>query len=103
MSNSELTHRVEALIEEVNNTHRYSMSRIYGLYNEVFGKNESPQSCASCLIRKIKELQTWLDSSPKTVESAEIEEEEATEKVEQIEVKPKVTTRKKRKNGSTEA
>lgn len=53
--------KVENLLNEVNITHRYSMSRIYGLYNEVFSKNETPQSCASCLIRKVRELKTWLD------------------------------------------
>lgn len=49
------------LIADVDKTHRYSMSRIYGLYNEVFGKSETPQSCASCLIRKVKSLRVWLD------------------------------------------
>lgn len=58
----ELKQKVEALINDVDNTHRYSMSRIYSAYNEVFGTNETPQSCASCLIRKIKELRQWIES-----------------------------------------
>lgn len=53
---------VKNTITEVEKTHRYSMSRIYGLYNEVFGKNETPQSCASCLIRKVNELKKWLEN-----------------------------------------
>ena len=52
----ELKEKVKTLIADVDKTHRYSMSRIYGLYNEVFDKSEAPQSCASCLIRKVKSL-----------------------------------------------
>jgi hypothetical protein len=52
--------RVQALVADVDKTHRYSMSRIYGLYNEVYGLEEIPQSCASCLIRKVKQLKEWL-------------------------------------------
>lgn len=61
MMNKDLIERTEALIEEVNRTHRYSMSRIYGLYNEIFGTNEKQQSCASCLIRKVDQLRKWLE------------------------------------------
>lgn len=57
----ELKDKVTELISEVNRTHRYSMSRIYGIYNEVFGVAEIPQSCASCLIRKVNQLKTWLN------------------------------------------
>lgn len=53
--------QVKQLIHEIDTTHRYSMSRIYGLYNEVFGKEEKPQSCASCLIRKTNELKKWFN------------------------------------------
>lgn len=59
MTNLALRSEVEALVREVEKTHRYSMSRIYGLYNRVFGTNETPQSCASCLIRKVRELKNW--------------------------------------------
>ena len=55
-----LVQKVELLLDEVNSTHRYSMSRIYGLYNEIFNLAEVPQSCASCLIRKVNELKSWL-------------------------------------------
>ena len=57
-----LKEQVRLLIEDVDKTHRYSMSRIYSLYNRVFNTNETPQSCASCLIRKVSELRRWLQS-----------------------------------------
>lgn len=66
--NKTLITDVKNLVKEVDKTHRYSMSRIYGLYNMVFDKNEDPQSCASCLIRKVKELRGWLEN-----QSAELE------------------------------
>ncbi len=56
----ELKEKVELLISEIDKTHRYSMSRIYGLYNEVFEKSEVAQSCASCLIRKVNSMREWL-------------------------------------------
>lgn len=56
----ELKEKVKLLIADIDATHRYSMSRIYGTYNEVFGTAEVPQSCASCLIRKVNQLKTWL-------------------------------------------
>lgn len=65
MSKKDLAQEVADLINEVERTHRYSMTRIYSLYNEVFEKNESPQSCASCLMRKIRELKDWLETKAK--------------------------------------
>lgn len=55
-----LNQQVRQLLLDVDTTHRYSMSRIYGLYNQVFEKEETPQSCASCLLRKVRELRKWL-------------------------------------------
>lgn len=54
-----LAKEVDNLLKEVNSTHRYSMSRIYKVYNEIYSRNETPQSCASCLIRKMRELKRW--------------------------------------------
>ena len=65
----EIKQKAENLINEVDSTHRYSMSRIYSIYNEVFGTNETPQSCASCLIRKVKELSKWLETQKDEVKS----------------------------------
>lgn len=64
MDNKELYAVVESLVAEVDKTHRYSMSRIYDAHNHVFGKSEKPQSCASCLIRKMQELKQWLGTQP---------------------------------------
>lgn len=74
--------KVQALVKEVDETHRYSMSRIYGLANEVFGENETPESCASCLIRKVNQLKAWLKQeedkelvlSPTNLESVDLVE-----------------------------
>lgn len=60
--NKDLIKEAEALIADVDRTHRYSMSKIYGLYNRVFKTNETPQSCASCLIRKVNELRNWVQA-----------------------------------------
>lgn len=62
MINPDLKTEVEILIDEIERTHRYSMSRIYRLWNLIFEKDEIPQSCASCLIRKTKDLRKWLDT-----------------------------------------
>ena len=70
-----LVQKVESLLKEVNSTHRYSMSRIYGLYNEVFAVAEVPQSCASCLIRKVNELKSWLIQQSKDENSVDIKTE----------------------------
>lgn len=56
----QLIQDVKELIEHVEKTHRYSMSRIYGAYNQAFGTEETPQACASCLIRKVNALKKWL-------------------------------------------
>jgi len=55
----ELKQEVFNLLEEVDRTHKYSISHIYGLYNRVFKADEKYQSCASCLIRKIAQLRQW--------------------------------------------
>lgn len=73
MNNNDLKREVSKLIREVETTHRYSMSRIYDLYNKVFDRNEAPQSCASCLIRKVRELRLWLEEQPKEEETPRTE------------------------------
>lgn len=87
MNKQELRQEVDNLIAEVNKTHRYSMSRIYGLWNKVFEKNEKPQSCASCLIRKVADLKKWLEEQ-KSIEPQADLQPIMTEK-------PKRKTRKK--------
>ncbi|MDL2215165.1 hypothetical protein LJC00_03150 [Dysgonomonas sp. OttesenSCG-928-M03] len=87
---------MEILINEVNTTHRYSMSRIYNLYNEVFEKSETPQSCASCLIKKIKELQAWLEKT----KDANVT---VSDDILRMDSKSASTAKKRRKNGSSKA
>lgn len=72
ITENDLKQEVEQLTEEVKRTHRYSMSRIYDLYNRVFDKNEKPQSCASCLIRKVRQLNQWLDSRKESVTETKV-------------------------------
>lgn len=76
----ELIKEVAQLIADVEKTHRYSMSRIYSLSNRVFNKQEAPQSCASCLIRKVRELKKWLESQPSDNKEAEIIPKKKTSK-----------------------
>ena len=69
MNETNLKQEVEILLAEIDRTHRYSMSKIYNLTNSIFNNNEIPQSCASCLIRKVRELRNWLASqSPEHTE-----------------------------------
>lgn len=84
MNATKLKQDVEQLLIEVDKTHRYSMSKIYSLSNDVFGKNEMPQSCASCLIRKVRELRKWFQSQV----------EEKTEIVSTVKTKRKSKSRK---------
>lgn len=62
MNETNLKSEVEQLLAEIDKTHRYSMSKIYDLANRIFDRKEIPQSCASCLIRKVRELRNWLDT-----------------------------------------
>lgn len=45
--------------------HRYYVSRIYGMYNAISGKNEPPQTCSSCLRARAKEIQKWYEEGSK--------------------------------------
>lgn len=72
----ELINEVNDLIVTVEKTHRYSMSQIYGMYNRIFKVNENPQSCASCLIRKVEELKKWLSDANKKYAEMPAEEED---------------------------
>lgn len=45
--------------------HRYYVSRIYGMYNTVTGKNEAPQTCSSCLRARAREISKWYEEGTK--------------------------------------
>lgn len=96
MKNEKLIEEVRLLVKEVEKTHRYSMSKIYGAYNKVFNTSEIPASCASCLIRKVKALKEWLKTQDAiVVTSAEQDSEENKDSIDTVE--PKVKKRKSRK------
>lgn len=83
MSEINLKQEVGQLLAEIDKTHRYSMSRIYNLANNVFGESESPpQSCASCLIRKVRELRSWLAKQENVVETEKVPQKKKRKKKE---------------------
>lgn len=67
MSKKEITilQKAKTLVDDVKRTHEYSMSRIYGMYTEITGKRETPQSCPSCLIRKVRFIENWINEEEK--------------------------------------
>lgn len=50
--------------------HHYSVSKVYGAYNAVFGKKDTPQTCSSCLRNRVRELCKWLEGYEKHSENA---------------------------------
>lgn len=54
--------------------HTYSVSKVYAAYNEATGKNETPQTCPSCLTSRVAVLKKWYkenggkDEKPATYE-----------------------------------
>lgn len=64
-----LIQRAKDLVDEVKRTQEYSMSRIYGMYTEITGKRETPQSCPSCLIRKVRFIENWISEEEKRLTS----------------------------------
>lgn len=44
---------------------RYSVSRIFAAHNAVFGLNDTPQSCTSCLTTRTAALRTWYGDTGK--------------------------------------
>lgn len=62
--NNDLIQRVDAVLQDAAQ-HRYSVSRIYAAYNEALSKNDQPQTCASCLRNRVRELRVWRDDIDK--------------------------------------
>lgn len=50
---------------------RYSVSRIFAAHNAVFGLNDTPQSCTSCLTTRTAALRTWYGVEADTTEQDE--------------------------------
>jgi hypothetical protein len=78
-----LVQRAKELVEEVKRTHVHSMSKIYGMYNEITGKSEVPQSCPSCLVRKVNFIESWVATEEKRLASVvpTLDKEEKEEEV----------------------
>lgn len=57
-----LVDKVRAVVDAADKNNRYSTSKIYGAHNEVMGLDEVPETCSSCLVRRVAALRKWLDS-----------------------------------------
>lgn len=61
----QLVNQVEAVLADAKK-HTYSVSRVYGAYNTALGKNDTPETCASCLRVRVEALAKWLKGMPTT-------------------------------------
>lgn len=61
----QLVNQVEAVLADAKK-HTYSVSRVYGAYNTALGKNDKPETCASCLRVRVEALAKWFKGMPKT-------------------------------------
>jgi len=59
-ASAETIKRVREVLAEAK-AHRYSVSLVYAISEQVFLKKETPQICASCLKNKVRDLTTWLE------------------------------------------
>lgn len=55
-----LLERARALVDHFKKTRELSVSGVYGIYNEITGKNERPDTCLSCLERRAKDIESWV-------------------------------------------
>lgn len=56
--------QAKQIIEDADR-HRYYVTRIYGVYNAVSGKNDAPSTCASCLRTRVREIKKWYEEGQK--------------------------------------
>lgn len=54
----ELLQKVQEVLS-MRSAHKLSMSLIYEVHNKLFGLNEKPESCASCLKRRADAISVW--------------------------------------------
>ena len=71
-----LIKRVEEVIAE-SKKHNYSISKVYGAYNEAYGLKEIPTGCSSCLQTRVRMLIKWLDCYNKQAEGSNNEKFQA--------------------------
>ncbi len=67
-----LVAQVEGVIADADK-HTYSVSKIYAVYNSVFGLREQPQTCSSCLRNRAGKLREWLKGYGEYAKAAELE------------------------------
>lgn len=65
--------QVEAVLQDKSHN-KYSTSRIYAAHNAVFGLNETPQSCASCLTKRARALEDWYNKRDKAGDNPNVSE-----------------------------
>lgn len=53
-----LIQSVEIVLNDITK-HRYSTTGIYNAHNAVFGLNETPEACTSCLVNRANKLKQW--------------------------------------------
>lgn len=54
----DLLARVKSVLAQAEN-HIYSVSKVYGVHNEIFGLTETPESCATCLQTRANNIDRW--------------------------------------------
>lgn len=56
----DLLKRIKKVIAD-GDSHRYSVSAVYGAYNEAYGKHDTPQTCSTCLRNRVRELRKYME------------------------------------------
>lgn len=56
----DLLKRIKKVIAD-GDSHRYSVSAVYGAYNEAYGKRDIPQTCSTCLRNRVRELRKYME------------------------------------------
>lgn len=92
-SEEEIVEAVDNVLKFIEEKKLYSMSRLYSLWNFIFSKSETPQTCSDCLIRKSQDLKKWREKQAEANRDVLGNSENLVEKAKQ---EPKKTSRAKR-------
>lgn len=74
----QLIEQVKAVLADAEK-HTYSVSKVYGAYNTALGKNDKPETCASCLRIRVDALKKWLKDAPKDLKTEAAKNEKTVE------------------------
>lgn len=69
-ASDELKDKVK-LVLQMKQNNRYSVSRIYFAHNKVFGLNEAPETCSTCLTSRATNLLKWWAANAPTDQPAD--------------------------------